>query len=191
MDVNSRFARSGREQKGSSMKRTKLFAGLAVSGLLGLTSLYAQQTARRLPADDTFVTRAAEGGMAEVELGNLAQQHAASDAVKQFGKRMVDDHTKANNELKQIAAKNNIQLPSDMGAKNRATMDRLSKLNGAEFDRAYMHDMVMDHRTDVNEFRHEADNGKNADVKAFAAKTLPTLEDHLKQAEQVDSQVKK
>ena len=125
--------------------------------------------------DNTWMTKAAQGGMAEVELGKLAQTNASSDAVKQFGQRMVDDHTKAGEELARIAADKGITLPTGLDAKDQATKDRLSKLTGKEFDRAYMQDMVKDHRTDVAEFKKEAASGKDPEVKAFASKTLPTL----------------
>ena len=141
-------------------------------------------------ADELFAKKAAEGGMAEVELGQLATQNAESADVKQFGQRMVDDHTKANDQLKQIAEKNNITLPTELNAKDKAEKDRLSKLNGAAFDRAYMHHMVMDHTKDVNEFKKEASSGKNADIKSFAEQTTPTLEDHLKMAKQINSSTK-
>jgi putative membrane protein len=173
--------------------KTQLLTGMAVIALLGASALAQKpetQTANRLTADKTFLTKAAEGGMAEVELGKLAQQRAASDAVKKFAKRMVDDHSKANEELKTIAVNKGVTLPAGLNAKDQATMDRLSKLNGPEFDRAYMDDMVRDHRTDVAEFRREADHGSDPDVKAFAAKTLPTLEDHLKMAEETQRQLK-
>jgi putative membrane protein len=139
--------------------------------------------------DHAWVTKVAEGGMAEVDLGKLAAEKASSDEVKKFGQRMVDDHSKANDELKSLAQKKNITLPSDLDAKHKAEHDRLAKLSGAAFDRAYMRSMLADHRKDVAEFRTEANSGKDPDVKAFAAKTLPTLEDHLKTAEQTSKTV--
>jgi putative membrane protein len=140
-------------------------------------------TASHAAADQTFVVKAAEGGMAEVELGKLAQEKASSDQVKQFGQKMADDHGKANDELKTLAQSKNITLPADLNAKDKALRDRLSKLTGAAFDRAYMQAMVKDHRGDVSEFRTESKSGRDADVKAWAAKTLPTLEGHLKLAQ--------
>jgi putative membrane protein len=134
-------------------------------------------------ADQTFVKKAAEGGMAEVELGKLAQDKATNDQVKQFAKKMVDDHGKANDELKSIAQKKNITLPSDLNSKDKALKSRLEKLSGPAFDRAYMQAMLKDHRTDVNEFRTESKSGKDSEVKEWASKTLPTLEDHLKLAQ--------
>jgi putative membrane protein len=140
--------------------------------------------------DRKFVVTAAQGGLAEVELGTLAAQRASTDAVKQFGQRMASDHGKANEELKGLAQQKGVPVPTALDAKHKKLHDRLSKLSGAEFDRAYMDEMVKDHRKDVSEFRSEAERGKDPDVKAWAAKTLPTLEAHLKQAETVNAQVK-
>lgn len=135
-------------------------------------------------ADQGFVTRAARGGLAEVQLGDLAKDKASSPEVKQFAERMVTDHSRANDELKALAQSKNITLPSTLSMKDQALKDRLSKLSGEQFDRAYMRAMVRDHTKDVNEFRRESKSAKDPDVKAFAAKTLPTLEDHLKLAHQ-------
>jgi putative membrane protein len=104
---------------------------------------------------------------------------------------MYDDHSKANDELKKIAADKGITLPTSLNTKDKATHDRLSKLSGAEFDKAYMKDMVADHREDVNEFRKESNSGSDADLKSWAGKTLPTLEHHLQLAESTDAKVKK
>ena len=141
-------------------------------------------------ADKTFVEKAAVGGMAEVEMGKMAQQKGSSDQVKQFGSRMVDDHSKANDELKQVASSKGITLPTDLDAKHKSKMDKMQKLSGAQFDRAYMDDMVADHKQDVAEFKKQATSGKDSDLKSFAAKTLPTLEDHLKMAQSTDAAVK-
>jgi putative membrane protein len=141
-------------------------------------------------SDRTFVTNAAMGGMAEVELGNLAKEKASSDAVKQFGQRMVTDHTKANDQLKQVAASKNITLPTSLDAKHQAMKDRLSKLSGAEFDRAYMKDMVADHEKDVKEFQKESQSGSDPEIKNFASQTLPTLQEHLQMAKDTDNGVK-
>ena len=138
-----------------------------------------------------FVRKAAMGGMAEVELGNLAQQKASNDQVKQFGAKMVQDHGKANDELKQLASSKGIDLPSALDSKHKKDMDKLNKLSGAQFDKAYMSHMVDDHKKDVSEFKKQAKSGKDADVKAFAAKTLPTLEEHLQLAQTTNDAVKK
>ena len=132
-----------------------------------------------------FVKEAAEGSATEVALGKLAQEKGSSDAVKQFGKRMVDDHSKATEELKQAAGMAQIQVPSETPKKARKAQDKLSKLSGADFDRAYSKLMVSDHKEDVKAFEREARNGEVPAVKNFAAKTLPTLQEHLKLAEEL------
>jgi putative membrane protein len=172
--------------------RLKLLAGTAASVLLaGLVAAQTTQNAQRMVrGDNQFLAAAAQGGMAEVQMGQLAVQHASNDAVKKFGQRMVDDHSKANDELKALATRKGFTLRSDMDAKQKSTIARLSKLNGAEFDRAYMQDMVKDHGEDVAEFKRESDSGNDQDLKAFASKTLPTLQEHLQMAQTTQSQVK-
>ena len=128
--------------------------------------------------------------MAEVELGKLATQKAASDQVKQFGSRMVEDHSKANDELKQIATAKGMTLPTDLDAKHKNEMAKMQKLSGAQFDRAYMDAMVKDHKETVALFRTQSNSGKDSDLKGFAAKTLPHLEEHLKMAQSTDAAVK-
>ena len=139
--------------------------------------------------DVVFAKKAAAGGMAEVKLGQLAQEKGSSEAVKAFGKRMELDHSKADDELKEVASKSNIDLPPDLNKKDQATYDRLSKLSGAAFDRAYAQDMVTDHQEDIAEFKKEAGGGQNEDIKKFASSTLPTLEDHLRQAREMEKSV--
>jgi putative membrane protein len=163
----------------------------AVFGILTFSAASAQDHAKSGSgaggADQHFAMEAAQGGMAEVQLGNLAKDHASGDAVKQFGQKMVDDHSKANDQLKSVASQSGVTLPTDIGAKHQAELDRLSKLNGAAFDRAYMQLMVRDHRKDVADFQKEANSGKDANLKKFASETLPTLQMHLQMAQQAAS----
>jgi putative membrane protein len=140
---------------------------------------------RTILADDQFARNAAQGGMAEVQLGHLAEEKGTSPSVKKFGQRMVQDHTKANDELKAAAAKANIALPDDLSAKDQATYDALSELSGEAFDSAYARDMVKDHEEDIAEFSREANAGQKDAVKNFAAQTLPTLKDQLKEAREM------
>jgi putative membrane protein len=135
--------------------------------------------------DAHFAKEAARGGIAEVKLGQLAEEKGSNDTVKSFGKRMVDDHSKAGDKLKEVASRESITLPTDISAKDQATYDRLAKLNGTAFDRAYARDMVKDHETDVAAFQKEANAGKDDSLKSFASETLPTLQDHLKQAKEM------
>jgi len=136
--------------------------------------------------DSKFVMEAAQGGMTEVKLGELASTNATSPEVKRFGQRMVDDHSKANEQLKSIASQKGIDLPTDVGSKNQAAYDRIAKLSGEEFDKAYMQLMVSDHKKDVSEFQKEATSGKDQDVKAFASTALPTLQEHLRLAQNLN-----
>ncbi|HXA52275.1 MAG TPA: DUF4142 domain-containing protein [Candidatus Acidoferrum sp.] len=171
-----------------SLTVTALFA-LAACTAIAQTD---QANRMKLSADDSaFLTKALQGGMAEVELGNLAQQNGSSDVVKQFGKQMVEDHTMINGELQTQATSKGVPVPSALDAKSQATKDRLSKLTGADFDRAYMQEMVTDHQQDIAEFRRESARATDPDVKALAAKTLPTLENHLKMARAGSAEVKK
>lgn len=136
-------------------------------------------------ADRMFVKKAAQGGMAEVQLGQLAEQKASSDAVKKFGEHMVADHTKANDQLKEVASSQGVTLPTSLDAKDQALYNRLSGLSGAAFDKAYMRAMVNDHTQDVAQFQKESETAHDQAVRTFASNTLPTLEDHLHMARKV------
>ncbi|HYV13813.1 MAG TPA: DUF4142 domain-containing protein [Pyrinomonadaceae bacterium] len=133
--------------------------------------------------DRNFIMDAAMGGLQEVELGRMATQQGASDAVKQFGQRMVDDHSKANQELMNLAQGKGITLPTTLDEKHQKEMTKFSGMTGADFDREYTKLMVSDHRKDVSEFEKESTRGTDADLKEFATRTLPTLQEHLKMAE--------
>lgn len=129
--------------------------------------------------DLDFMNQAAMGSMAEVELGRLALNQAASADVKGFAQQMIDDHSKATGELKQLAQGKKVMLPPEVSPSHKQIMEKLSKLKGAEFDSEYVRAMVEDHVKDVTAFGAVAQNATDADVKAFAAKTLPTLQEHL------------
>lgn len=138
-------------------------------------------------ADSTFAMKAAEGGMAEVKLGQLAADKATNPDVKAFGQQMVDDHTKANNDLKTAAESENMTLPADVNAKHQAMYDKLSKMSGPAFDKMYVNDMVKDHEEDVKEFQKEANNGTDPKIKDFASTTLPVLQGHLSKIKGIQS----
>jgi putative membrane protein len=129
-----------------------------------------------------FLEDAARGDMAEIEMSKLAQQNAQSSQVKDYAKRIIDDHTKSSMELKKVASSKNVSLPAEMDGSHKRKMDRLAKKKGTDFDKAYMDQMVDDHQKEVREFRGMAKNAKDGEVKAFAAKTLPVLEQHLQMA---------
>jgi len=126
---------------------------------------------------------AAMGGMLEVELGRLAMQNADSEQVKQFGRQMVDDHGKGNEELKLLAQSEGVKLPSQLDPKHTKELQRLQRLSGADFDREYMKMMLDDHHKDIKAFNDEGQKGDDPEVKGFALRTLPTLRAHLTIAE--------
>jgi len=141
-----------------------------------------ESTADTMPRkvdDKKFVKDSALGGLTEVELGKLAAEKGSTDAVKQFGQRMVSDHSKANAQLKEAAGKSNINVPAALDSKHQSRVDKLAKLSGPEFDKAYIKDQVKDHKHDIDDFKSEAQNGSDPNVKQFAMATLPTLEEHL------------
>jgi putative membrane protein len=136
-------------------------------------------------ADLAFVKRAAQGGMAEVELGKLAQQNAQDAQVKQFGQKMEQDHSNANQQLESLASQKGVQLPKQLDAKDQKEMDRLSRLKGPAFDQAYMRMMVQDHDKDIKEFKREAQTARDPDVKNFAQQTLNVIEQHDQMAHNI------
>lgn len=138
-------------------------------------------------SDALFAKKAAQGNMAEVAMGKIATQNAQSDDVKKFGRRMIDDHSKAEQDLEGIASKNNLTLPNDISSMQKAEQQRMEKLKGAAFDRAYMQMMVKDHVKDVAEFKKEANNtAANGDLRDYAKRTYPVLDDHLTNAKAVN-----
>ena len=139
--------------------------------------------------DKEFVSKAGMGGLAEVQMGSLALQKAASADVKAFAQRMVTDHSKANAELAQLATTKGLALAAELGGEHKDAYDHLSSLSGAEFDKAYMKHMVEDHEKDVSEFDKASTGATDSDVKAWAGKTLPTLREHLAQAKSTASKV--
>jgi putative membrane protein len=181
----------------SYIRRHQLAALGAVftAALLGpIGSVLAQgaaSDARALDGGDRkFVEEAAQGGLAEMALGQLAQQRASHAQVKAFGQRMVQDHSKANDDLKRVASAKNLQLPPTPGTAHQHHVDQLGKQSGTEFDRAYMKHMLDDHQKDVSDFEKAAKSAKDADVKSFAARTLPTLQAHLQLAQKTYDAVK-
>jgi len=135
--------------------------------------------------DLAFAKDAARLGLAEIKLGKLAEDNGSSEAVKTFGTRMVAEHAKAGDQLKEAAALEHITLPTDLAAKDQATYDRLSKLSGADFDRAYAQDMVKDHQQDLQAFEREANRGNDAAIRGFASETVPMVQQHLEQAKEM------
>ncbi|QKZ14121.1 DUF4142 domain-containing protein [Spirosoma sp. KUDC1026] len=140
--------------------------------------------------DAEFAVKAANGGMLEVEAGRMAAEKGASQAVKDFGSMMVQDHSKANDELKSIAELKNIAIPSTVGEDMQEHLNDLSKVSGAEFDKKYVDMMVKDHEDDVKAFTKEAEEGKDAELKAFAAKTATVVKGHLEKITTIQKNMK-
>jgi len=129
--------------------------------------------------DTAFAIKAAQGGLAEVKLGQLATEKAGSPDVKAFGQQMVDDHSKANEQLKSITTSEGMTLPTDVNGKQQAMYDQLSKLSGAEFDSAYVKHMLTDHQEDIQDFKKEAQSGTDEKIQSFASQTLPLIQSHF------------
>jgi len=164
---------------------------LATAALLGAVLTAGVHAAQGAVSDQDrkFITEAAQGGMAEVKLGEIAGKQAASADVKNFGQRMVDDHSRLNQELKKLATDKGVPLPDSIGPKHQATVDRLSKLSGEAFDRAYMGEMVKDHTHDVAAFEQQSTRAEDPDLKAWSGKSLPTLRQHLQMAREIAEKV--
>jgi putative membrane protein len=158
--------------------------------LMGVTAR-ADNTAGKIGATNErmFLQSASNGGLAEVELGKLAEQRGSNAAVKGFGARMVKDHSAANKELQTLAARKGVSFPSRIDRKDEQLRDRLSKLSGEAFDRAYMDAMTTDHEHDVSAFREASEASSDPEIREFAGRTLPTLMEHLDEARRIRTAV--
>ena len=141
-------------------------------------------------ADDPgFAKKAAQGGLAEVELGKLAAQKASDPDVKAFGQQMVDDHGKINDQLKEAAQQSKLTLPDSPSSKQQSQYQKLQSLSGPAFDKAYVKAMVKDHSGDVKEFKNEASSGQDPQIKSFASQALPTIQAHLDKIKSIQSKL--
>ncbi|MDQ0477013.1 DUF4142 domain-containing protein [Chryseobacterium sp. MDT2-18] len=140
--------------------------------------------------DKKFAEAAAKGGMMEVMLGKIAEKNAANEQVKAFGKMMVEDHTKINDELKNWASKGSYKLPASLDASQQKKVDDLKMKKGMDFDKSYTELMISDHKMDIAEFKKEISSGTEASLKSFASAHLPTLEHHLTKAEEAKKALK-
>jgi len=140
-------------------------------------------------ADQHFISEAAKGNRAEVQLGQMMVSKATDPNVKKFAQMMVDDHTKALNQLQQIAQNKNITLPDGLPDDAKDLQDKINNESGKQLDKDYMDAMVQDHQKDVQEFQDASNNAQDKDVKQWAGKMVPKLQQHLKKAQQVDSKV--
>jgi putative membrane protein len=169
------------------MKQNRLFLSTcALSAVVLLCPLiFAQNTTSASSSDKKFVHSALEGGNAEVKLGQLAAQKSNSEDVKQFGQKMVDDHTKMGEQMKQVAQQEGITVPEGIPAKDKALEMKLNSLSGEAFDKAYIKAMVQDHRKDLSEFKKEANSGNDTSIKDAANQGSQIISQHLQMAEQI------
>ena len=136
--------------------------------------------------DRQFMTKAAQSGMMEIQLAQMAQQKAASDDVKAYARKLEQDHSKANDQLKKIAQERGVDLPSDMG-QHQQQMAKFQNLSGEEFDRQYMRMQVQHHKKDISEFKKHQNRSMDSDLKEFASAQLPVLQQHYEQAQQLSA----
>jgi putative membrane protein len=152
---------------------------LAAVGLVFLVSCAKTETTFPM-ADNDFMLAAAQGGMTEVKLGELAAQKGMRADVKAFGQMMVKDHAAINGDLKALAAQKGVTLPDSLDAKHQGMVDKMAAQTGSEFDDAYIAGMIDDHKMDVKEFKAESAETKDADIKSFVDKSIPVVDEHLK-----------
>jgi putative membrane protein len=148
-----------------------------------------QSTQGDVRSDAAFIREAASANLMEVQLGQTAQARATNTAVKQFGQRMVNDHTNLENQLASMAASNGLQLKQSLSSKHQDQVNRLNKLSGQAFDSSYMRLMVQDHQEDIAKFQSQSQSAKSAAVRTLATNSLPVLQQHLSLATQVSSQI--
>jgi len=182
----------------------KIFFAGALMMAIGVSGAFAQSSmgsggsdnkdsmkmSGKMAADSKFMMMAAMSDMNEIGLSNMALQKSSNEDVKKLAQMMVDDHTKASEELKSLAMSKNVTLPTDADAKHKMMMDKMNSMSGMDFDMMYVKAMVKDHEKAVKMFQKESMSGKDADAKAFAAKTLPTLQGHLTMAQSMSGKMK-
>lgn len=169
-----------------------LLAGVAAWGQDATSAKTDAGSTRMMKSPDAlFALKAAQGGTAEVRLGELASQKGTNPDVRAFGQMMVDDHTKANENLKSIVGRQSMTLPESLNAKDQALYAKLRNESGAKFDHDYVRAMVKDHQQDVKEFTKESGRGSDSQIKNFAAETLPVLQKHLEKIQSIQSSIGK
>jgi putative membrane protein len=159
------------------------------TGATGMTGMTGATGVTLNDKDKDFVTSAGKGGKAEVEVAQDALAHAQNADVKSFAQKLVDDHTKANSELETFATSHGVTLPSEAQGKMKEAKERLMKLTGKNFDQAFVKQMIEDHTDTIKAFEDESKNGTDTDLKSWVDKTLPTLRDHLKMAQDLQKKV--
>ena len=165
---------------GTMLTRARVGLALACAAFMAAVPCLRAET-EVSKADKHFILAAAQGGIVEVKLGELAVQKATRADIKAFGKLMTTDHAAINADLKALASQKGIVLPVELDAKHQEMVDKLAGLPNAEFDDAYIKAMTKDHKMDVKEFHAEAAKTEDADIKAFVNKSVPVVEEHLRQ----------
>jgi putative membrane protein len=148
------------------------------------------QTLKTDEASSSFLVKAADGGMTEVRLGELAQQKASNKMVKDYGTMLIHDHSAANDKVKALAAQRNVTLPDGPGNDNQEKIDKLAKRTGKDFDKAFMDAMQSDHKKDIDMFKDASGKVNDADIKSFVDNTIPTLQMHLDSANAIRKALK-
>jgi putative membrane protein len=168
------------------MNKVSLLAVIAaVLALMVVSPAQQRSSNQNMPTGKTFIDKAAEINLGEIELGKLAEQKGNNQAVKDFGRRMIEDHTQAEHELQQVAKQEGVTLPSQPGSDATSLRQQLSAASGEHFDQIYMDHMLAGHKGAIADFENEIENGKDAAVKAYAEKVLPVIQDHVRIAEDV------
>lgn len=166
--------------------KTLAFSVGIAAALCATAAVAADKNAGATAAEKTFIMKAANGGMMEVELGKVAAEKGGSDEVKDFGNRMVKDHSKANDNLKEVASKLNVEVPAKLDSTHQAKVDKMSGMTGAAFDKAYVPAMVKDHEKDIAEFEKAEKQVTNEDLKEFIKDTVPVMKEHLEMIKKFD-----
>jgi len=189
LDTNPSLAPTDSADKSATKQPNDTTANQGTTTAANQTETNKGSGSDKVVSDKEFILNAAQGGMTEVELGKLAQEKASSPDVKQFGSRMVTDHSKVDTDLKTVAAKEGVTIPGSLDAKHQASVERLSHLSGSAFDRAYVRVMVRDHEKDAAEFRQASTAAQDPDVKTFAGDNLKVIESHLSDIKSIQSKL--
>lgn len=162
--------------------RSLIYVGFASAALISMPA-HAASSAKG------FVEKVSEGNAAELALGKLALEKANNPEVKSFAQHIVDDHQKSQDELKQVAQNKGLETPDKIGIKQKATQERLQRMSGASFDKAYIDAMVKEHQNKVKEFERQAQSSDDPEIKNWAAQTVPKLQQHLQTAKALQNQL--
>ncbi len=178
------FGQTGQGSTGSQPQGSMQQSGSAAQGGT-MNNMAPAQGSMNDMGDKAFLKKAMQGGMTEVELGKLALTKSSNDQVKQFAQKMIDDHTKLNDQAKPVAQQLGVSMPDGPSKKDKAMMAKMQSLTGDAFDKAYIQDMVKDHKSDESEFKTEASSGQNPQIKDLAAQGEPVIASHLQMVQQI------